>query len=323
MSFAENLLVMPDRQKRRQLALGGSTTHDAILLRMAVLRFLITQFRNSPRKGHFFRSLALGSKSGTSTVRSADGTEISVRRTGSGPDLVMIHGALDGMGGWSFVEPPLAENHTVSVYDRRGRGGSGDVQPWSIDREVEDLVAVIDAAAGPVDVVGHSFGAVVAMLACLSGVPMRSLTLYEPPMNGDKIPDDVLNEIRRLVEADDRDAAITVMATSLAGLNEDEVQIALAVPPVRKTLRDGVVSAPREIAALQKIEWVGLPIDGTPTLLLRGECTPTRSYPTPDQFDSIATDIKTVDLPDQRHLAQTFTPTEVVVAIESFLGQLS
>lgn len=290
---------------------------------MAVLRFVLDQFRNSPKKSHFFRSLALGTKGGTSTVRSADGSEISVRRSGSGPDLVMIHGALDGMSGWSFVEPPLCEDFTVSVYDRRGRGGSGDNQPWSVDREVEDLVAVIEAAKGPVHVVGHSYGAVIAMLACLSGVPMRSLVLYEPPMNGSEIPDEHLEEIRRLVDADELDEAITVMATKLAGLNDNEMGIALGVPPVRKTLRDGVTTAPREIEALQKLEWQGLPIAGTPTLLLRGELSLTRSYPTPDQVETIAQDIKVVDLIGQRHLAQTFSPNEVVAAVREFLGRIS
>ena len=286
---------------------------------MSVVRFLVGQFRGAPSKRSFLRSLRLGSQGGSDEVRSADGTAISMRRSGTGPALVMVHGTLDGMGAWAFVEPPFGQEFTVSVYDRRGRGGSGDTDPWSIEREVDDLAAVVAATGGPTHVVAHSFGAVIAMRACLAGVPMRSLVLYEPPMNGDAISQARLEEIGQLVEREDFDTAIRTMAQQLAGVSDDEIAVALSVPPVRKALRDGVRTAPREIEALRSLEWGGLPIRGTPVLLVHGGLTDVAAYPRPDQTESIAADIEIVEIPGQRHLAHTFAPSSFVTPVAGFL----
>ncbi len=78
-------------------------------------------FREAPSKRRLLRSLALGSKGGNGTVTSADGTVLSLRRSGSGSPMVLVHDALDGMSGFAFVELALAEQYEVTVYDRRGR----------------------------------------------------------------------------------------------------------------------------------------------------------------------------------------------------------
>lgn len=290
---------------------------------VGVVRFVIDRFRGAPSTGSFFRSLRLGSKGGTDVVRSADGTTISVRRSGSGPALVMVHGTLDGMGAWAFVEPELGREFSVSVYDRRGRGGSDDTEPWSIEREVDDLGAVVAAAGGPPHVVAHSFGAVVAMKACSAGVPMRSLVLYEPPMNGEAISQADVEEIDRLVSRDDLDGAIRTMALQLAGVTDEELGVALAVPPVRKALRDGVRTAPREIEALRTLAWGEAPIEGTPVLLVRGELSEVPAYPRPDQASLIARDAGIVEIEGQRHLAHTFAPSQFLTPVAEHLRRHS
>ena len=267
----------------------------------------------------FLASLSLGSKGGTADVQSADGTTIAVRRTGSGPPVVMVHGTLDGIGAWSFVEPPLSREFTLCVYDRRGRGGSGDNTLWDVQREVEDLAAVIAATGEPTHVVAHSFGAVVAMRAALDGVSMRSLVLYEPPMNAAAIPADRLDEITALVDGGELDDAIRTMAQDLAGVTDEEISVALSIPPVRKTLRDGVISAPREIGVLQQLTWDSLPIDGPPVLLVRGELSEVAAYPRRDQVDAIATNAEVADISGQRHLAHTFAPSNFTAVVGDFL----
>ena len=96
------------------------------------------------------------------TVRSQDGTTIAFDRSGRGPSLVIVGGALSGRGAVSELAPRLADQLTVIAYDRRGRGDSADTPPYAIEREIEDLAALVDAAGGSSFVLGHSSGAVKA-----------------------------------------------------------------------------------------------------------------------------------------------------------------
>ncbi len=115
------------------------------------------------------------------TTKSADGTVIAYDRTGDGPPLVIALGAFCDRK--TFVPPAsLASRFTVCTYDRRGRGDSGDTQPYSPDLEVADLAAVIEAVAGSgAFVYGHSSGAALALRAAARGVPMAALVAYEAP----------------------------------------------------------------------------------------------------------------------------------------------
>jgi pimeloyl-ACP methyl ester carboxylesterase len=131
------------------------------------------------------------------TTKSADGTIIAYDRTGDGPPLVVVVGALCDRR--TFVPPAdLTSRFTVCTYDRRGRGDSGDTQPYSPGREIEDLAAVAEAAAGHggaaavagapaggsgpgVFAFGHSSGAALALQASARGVPFASVAAYEAP----------------------------------------------------------------------------------------------------------------------------------------------
>ena len=124
------------------------------------------------------------------TTRSADGTVIAYERAGDGPPLIVAVGAFCDRK--TFVPPAgLTGRFTVCTYDRRGRGDSGDTQPYSPDREVTDLAAVIEAVPGSgagepgfgagAFVFGHSSGAALALRAAAHGVPMAALVAYEAP----------------------------------------------------------------------------------------------------------------------------------------------
>jgi len=116
------------------------------------------------------------------TVTSKDGTHIAFDQSGQGPALILVSGASATRADEAHVATALAPYFTVFAYDRRARGDSGDTRPYAVDREVEDLEAVIDEAGGSAFVFGHSSGAVLALEAArLLPAKITKLALYEPP----------------------------------------------------------------------------------------------------------------------------------------------
>jgi len=118
-----------------------------------------------------------------SHVRSKDGTTIAYERTGNGPALILVDGALcsRAFGPSPKLAPLLARHFTVYAYDRRGRGQSGDTPPYSPAREVEDIAALVEAAGGSAFLLGLSSGGALALEAAASGVPVARVVAYEPP----------------------------------------------------------------------------------------------------------------------------------------------
>src|SRR5919112_2463967 len=113
-------------------------------------------------------------------VTSRDGTSIAFDRLGDGPPVILVcGGSTDRMANTPLAEL-LAEHFTVFNYDRRGRGDSGDTAPYAVEREVEDIDAVIAAAGGPASVYGTSSGAALALEAAVSGLDFTRLALWEP-----------------------------------------------------------------------------------------------------------------------------------------------
>jgi len=123
-----------------------------------------------------------------SSVQSADGTTIAVDRSGHGPALILVVGAFCDRSSPASLAATLGSAFTVYSYDRRGRGDSGDRPPYAVEREVEDLAAVVAAAGGPAFVFGHSSGAALALEAAAAGVPMTKVAAYEPPYTGGDFP---------------------------------------------------------------------------------------------------------------------------------------
>lgn len=137
-------------------------------------------------------------------VTSKDGTKIAFEKTGNGPALVMIDpaGGSHAFRPMQEVIPLLSTDFTVYTYDRRGRGDSTDTLPYSADREVDDLEAIINAAGEDVFAYGFSSGAVLALLGAAHGLSIKKLVLLEPPLiPSDQIapPSDLELEIAELV----------------------------------------------------------------------------------------------------------------------------
>jgi pimeloyl-ACP methyl ester carboxylesterase len=131
-------------------------------------------------------------------VSSADGTPIAYERLGEGPPLIVVGGATCERARMRPVSEGLAGAFTVINYDRRGRGDSGDTAPYAVEREVEDLAAVIEAAGGTASVYGHSSGAGLALHAAAQGVPIAGLILHDPPYSPDQ--EEARREAREFAE---------------------------------------------------------------------------------------------------------------------------
>jgi pimeloyl-ACP methyl ester carboxylesterase len=170
------------------------------------------------------------------TVQSVDGTRIVFDRSGSGPALVMV----DPAGGYSGFDSIrglgalLAADFTVFTYDRRGRGTSGDTQPYAVEREVEDLAAVIAEAGGSAFVYGFSSGGLLALHAAAGGLTIDKLAVFEAPVRGEGEPPDrsFTEEIAELVSAGRRAAAVDRFLTSIGVPPEVLAEMA----PVRPAL---------------------------------------------------------------------------------------
>src|SRR3712207_1174069 len=115
------------------------------------------------------------------TVTSSDGTIIAFDRLGDGPPVIAVCGAMCDRALMRPTAEELAKRFTVFNYDRRGRGDSGDSQPYAAEREIEDLAALIAEAGGSASVYGHSSGAGLALHAAAADVPIARLVLHEPP----------------------------------------------------------------------------------------------------------------------------------------------
>ena len=158
------------------------------------------------------------------TVTSKDGTRIAYDELGQGPPLVLIGGAFNtrSFGPNGGLAPLLAERFTVINYDRRGRGDSTDTAPYSVEREVEDLEALIEEAGGSAHVFGISSGAALAIEAANRGLGIEKLALYEAPYIVDDsrrpVPNDYLGRLEKLVASDRRGDAIRLFMREGIGL---------------------------------------------------------------------------------------------------------
>ena len=156
-------------------------------------------------------------------VRSSDGTTIAFDRLGQGAPVVLICGASCVRGIHEQLAELLSADFTVFNYDRRGRGDSGDTPPYAIEREVEDLHAVLTEAGGAAAVFGNSSGAVLALHAAAAGLPITKLALWEPPFMVD--PDAprrqqaYLAQLTELLDAGRRGDAMALFMTTI-GLPE-------------------------------------------------------------------------------------------------------
>jgi pimeloyl-ACP methyl ester carboxylesterase len=256
---------------------------------------------------------------------SADGTVIAAERSGGGPALVLVAPALATRSAFAPLAALLAPHFTVYAYDRRGRGDSGDTPPYAVEREIEDLTAVIIAAGGTAHVFGHSSGAVLALDAAARDVGVTRLALYEPPfiVDGDPMPADFADQLAGLVAADRPADALVLWMRSTVGMSDEAIARARTEPwwpaleaVAHTTPYDAAITAPYMTGRpLPAQRWSNVTM---PTLVLDGEVSPSFLRDGAKALAGILPNASTNTFPGQGHGA----PPEMVAPVltEFFLA---
>jgi pimeloyl-ACP methyl ester carboxylesterase len=163
---------------------------------------------------------------------SADGTAIAYDAWGSGPLVVIVGGAFNDRGAWAELAQALAAQGFRAVsYDRRGRGDSGDARPYAVEREIEDLMAVIDAAReraeDPVFLHGISSGAALVLQALAAGVHVTAASGLEPPYRiegAPPAPPNYIGTLQEMVDRDDREGLAAYFHTQVVGMPAETLE---------------------------------------------------------------------------------------------------
>jgi pimeloyl-ACP methyl ester carboxylesterase len=248
-------------------------------------------------------------------VESADGTPIAYRASGRGDPVVFVHGSATSSADWVFVSPLLQDEFTVVAMDRRGRGESGDAPGYAMDREAEDILAVLEAVDAEL-LVGHSYGGLCSILAADRTDRLRRFVLYEPPIG---IRADRLGQLEELVAAGQLDLALATFLHA-AGVPEEQVEAirsSLAWP----VLLDAVPALPREMRAGSAWRHPAGPID-VPTLYLLGSETQSRAYLEGlDDLKAVFSELRSEVIPGQQHIAHVLATQAFAELITGFLKE--
>ena len=241
------------------------------------------------------------------TVTSKDGTPIACWRSGEGPPLVLVHGTAADHGRWRPVLPSFEERFTVFAADRRGRGGSGDPDDYAIKREFEDVAVMVDSLGEPVNLLGHSYGALCALEATLLASNVRELVLYDPGIEvaGQEIyPHEVIERLEALLGAGDRDGVVATTMREVAGLPPETVEY-MRSQPVWQARVDAAHTIPRELRAVKayRLDSQRFRDLGVPTLLLSGGDSPAALRKAAQAVDEVLPDSRIVVMQGQGHAA--------------------
>ncbi len=258
------------------------------------------------------------------TVRSKDGTRIAYEKSGQGAPLVLIHGTSADHTRWAPVLPPLQSRFTVYAIDRRGRGGSGDTEPYAIEREFEDIVAVVDSMDRPVNLLGHSYGAICALETAARSKNLCRLILYEPPIpTGVAIYSPaVVTTMRDLLAKGDRDGVVATFMREVPRVPPHELEILRSSPAWQ-----GRLAAAHTILRDLDVSNNGYQFDPlkfadvtTPTLLLLGGDSPAFFPAAINEVHGALPDSQIVVMPGQQHVAMNTAPDLFVKVVLDFLA---
>jgi pimeloyl-ACP methyl ester carboxylesterase len=224
--------------------------------------------------------------SGHRSAGSRDGTPIAYEMTGDGPAVILVGGAFSFRRYKSSLQlvELLEPRFTVVNYDRRGRGDSGDSSPYAVEREIEDLAALVEAAGGEADVFGMSSGGVLALRAAAAGVPVERAVVYQPPFivdaSGHQPPADFEQRLDVLVATGDRTATVRYFMREGMGAPRPLVGALRLARPLWRNLEAVAHTLPYDYAVMNgTVHGTPLPREpwasiDTPTLVLDGGRSP-------------------------------------------------
>jgi pimeloyl-ACP methyl ester carboxylesterase len=258
---------------------------------------------------------------------SADGTQIAYFSSGEGPPLVLVHGGGGDHTRWDALRPYLEPHFTLYAMDRRGRGASGDHPNYAIEREYEDVAAVIDAVAeassSTIHLYGHSYGGLSAFGAAALTRNIARLVLYEgwPPVNPTAFapPPGFIERIEALLAEDRREAVVETVFLEIVKMSEEEL-VAYRAQPSWPARVAAAHTFPRE-----ERTFVTTPFDAkqasqitAPTLLLMGS----ESQDWGTEVETVAaalSDARIAVLDGQTHTADVVAPKLVAEQVIAFL----
>jgi pimeloyl-ACP methyl ester carboxylesterase len=253
-------------------------------------------------------------------VRSKDGTMIAYERSGSGPALILVDGALCSrtFGPSAALAKLLAQHFTVFTYDRRGRGDSGDTQPYAPAREIEDIAALIDEAGGSASLVGLSSGGALTLAAAASGLPIDKAVAYEPPYvddDGQRGGSGYEGELKRRVERGDHGGAVIYFMKDMVGAPAAMVVMIRLMPWVWLKLKAVAHTLPYDAALMTefRIPRARLASIRTPTLVMHGSKTDPRLKAAARAVAAALPGAQHRELPGQTHNVQAAVLTAAAV----------
>jgi pimeloyl-ACP methyl ester carboxylesterase len=256
-------------------------------------------------------------------VESRDGTRIAAHVGGAGPPLLLVHGATaDHSTTWRLVGPIFEERFTVYRMDRRGRGESGDGDGYAIEREFEDVAALVDGIGDPAFVVGHSYGAEVTLGALLLTRNIKMFVHYEggiPAVYPTPVP--TIDHIQELIDNGDRQAALATLFRDIVGIDPDDVRTVSGEEAWAARLRN-VHTLPRELRAendfdvtsieerLRKVE--------VPVLLLIGGESPRELVEPSKRLAAILPSTRVEKIDGESHAAMFGSPDAFIEIVNRF-----
>jgi pimeloyl-ACP methyl ester carboxylesterase len=261
-------------------------------------------------------------------VASRDGTEIAYWTSGSGPPIVLVHGSPADHTRWRPLIPYLEHRVTVHAIDRRGRGASGDAPKYSLEREYEDIAAVVDAVAATsgeaVDVYGHSHGGIVAFGAATLTAHIRKLVLYEgwpvPDPSIYALPADVMRRMDKLLAEGDRDGVVEALFRSIEEMSDDDMSLLRSAPswPGRIAAAHTVT---RELTAetQARLDAEQAAKIAVPVLLMTGEKSTDPAKAAVGAVAAALPDVRLLVLAGQQHVADILDPETFARRLLEFL----
>lgn len=256
-------------------------------------------------------------------IRSKDGTPIAYEQFGAGPALIVVPGVLTSARRWPVL-PALAKHFTVFAVDRRGHGDSGDAEHYAIEREFEDIAAVVDAIGTEVNVLGHSFGGHCVLGASLLTSHIRRLVVYETDapegMYREALPKGLVNRFESLVDRGDRAGAVTSFLREAFQMTPEDIEEAQNWPTFPAMIT-AAHTFPREIRALQSYQFDVRQFEqmDVPTLLLVGGASPDFARASMERWHAILPNSQLTVMSGQEHLAHYTAPDLFVREVRSFL----
>jgi pimeloyl-ACP methyl ester carboxylesterase len=257
-------------------------------------------------------------------VKSKDGVAIAYAQSGHGPPVVLVHGTTADHARWAPILPALEAQFTVCAVDRRGRGGSGDSPEYSIDRECDDVAAVVDSIGRPAALLGHSYGAICSLEASLRTRHIRKLALYEPPVpSGVQInPAGAIERLEALLDQGDRAGVVTNFFTQIVHMPPAELKLLQSLPnwPARVAAAHTI---PRELRADETYRFDAARFKDmrTPTLLLLGGDSPALFRAAIETVHRALPQSRVVVLPGQQHTAINTAPELFARELLAFLRE--